>query len=93
MHNSLSSSHGLVETAAYADGLQTLGIKTSNFMSGVIHDLTVGSAIAFLALVLMVSGLGSKQDDQTPTTPIPTNSLPALTVPVDTAPIPSRLSP
>lgn len=73
----LTASDGLVETAAAAEELESLHLYSSNFLAGLVRDLTVGGAIALLALVLVGLGRG---DPELPTPPVETTIPTSTTV-------------
>lgn len=76
MRTALSESHGLVETAAAAEQLESLHLYSSNFLAGVVRNLAVGGSIALLALLLVGFGRGDAEALSLPaqTTTIPTST-------------------
>jgi len=75
VRTALTASDGLVETAAAAEELESLHLYSSNFLAGVVRDLTVGGAIALLALVLVGLGRGDPDLPVPPAeTTIPTST-------------------
>jgi hypothetical protein len=76
VRTAISGSHGLVETAAAAEQLESLHLYSSNFLAGVVRDLAVGGSIALLALVLVGLGRGDAEPLPPPaqTTTIPTST-------------------
>ena len=71
--SALSQSDGLVETAVAAEELESLHVRSSNLLAGVVRDLAVGGAIALLALVLLGFGWGAAEDPPGGPEPIATN--------------------